>query len=79
MDALNLIYRLKEGFFPLDQYLGANIEKVQLEDGRVVWSTNFVDYLKSTVYNVNNSFGVDKMALNNYGGGNMSYSSSFRT
>ena len=32
-DALNMIYRLKEGFGPPDRYLGANVEKVQLKDG----------------------------------------------
>ena len=46
MDALNMIYWLKEGFGPLERYLGANVEKVQLKDGRVVCSTNCVDYLK---------------------------------
>ena len=69
-DALNMIYWLKEGFGPPERYLGANIEKVQLEDGRVVWSTNCVDYLNSAIENVDNSLGVDKMVLNNYGDGN---------
>ena len=69
IDALNMIYRLKEGFGPPDQYLGENVEKVQLKDGRVVWSTNCVDYLKSAIDNVDNSLGVDKTALNNYGYG----------
>ena len=69
IDALNMIYRLKEGFGPPDQYLGENVEKVQLKDGRVVWSTNCVDYLKSAIDNVDNSLRVDKTALNNYGYG----------
>ena len=54
MDVLNMIYRLKEGFVPPDQYLGANVEKVQLKDGRVVWSTNYVDYLNITIDDVDN-------------------------
>ena len=33
MDALNMIYRLKEVFGPPDQYLGAKVEKLQLEGG----------------------------------------------
>ena len=70
MDALNLIWRLKEGFGPPDQYLGANVEKVQLDNGRVVQSTNRVDYLKSVIDNVDNLLGVDKTPLNNYGYGN---------
>ena len=65
MVALNMIYRLKEDFGPPDQYLGANVEKVQLADERVVWSTNCVDYLKRSIDNINNSLGVDKKALNN--------------
>ena len=45
MDDLNMIYRLKEGFVPPDQYLGANFKKVRFKDGQVVCSTNCVDYL----------------------------------
>ena len=77
MDALNMIYLLMEGFEPPDQYLVANVEKVQLNDGRVVWFTNCDDYLKSANDNDDNSTGVDKMALKNDGDGNMPYSSSF--
>ena len=33
MDEFNMIYQLKEGFGPLDRYLGANFDKVQLKDG----------------------------------------------
>ena len=67
MDALNMVYRLKEGFVPPDRYLGANVEAIQFKYGRVVWSTNCVDYLKSAIENVDNSLGVDKTALKNYG------------
>ena len=73
MDALNMIYWLKEGFGTPDRYLGANVEKVQLKDGRVVCSTNSVDYLKSKIDNVDNSLGVDNTALNNDEDGNMPY------
>ena len=69
MDALNMIYLFKGGFGPPDRYLGANVDKVQLKDGRVVWSTNCVDYLKSAIENVDNPLGVDKTALDNYGDG----------
>ena len=54
MDALNTIYWLKEVFGPPDRYLGANVEKLQLKDGRVVWSTNCVGYLKRAIGNVDN-------------------------
>ena len=53
-DALNMIYRLKEGFGSPDRYIGANVEKVQLKYGRVVCSTNCVDYLKCAIENVDN-------------------------
>ena len=33
---LNQVYRRKGGFGPPDIYLGANIDKAQLEDGRTV-------------------------------------------
>ena len=71
-DVLNMIYWLKEGFGPPDRYLGANIEKVQLKDARVVWSTRCGDYLQSEIDNVDNSLGVDKTALKNYGYGHIS-------
>ena len=32
-DALNIIYRLKEGFGPPGKYIGENVEKVHLKDG----------------------------------------------
>ena len=54
MDALNMIYRLKQGFGTPYQYLGTNVEKLQLKDGRVVWSTNCVDYLNRSIENVDN-------------------------
>ena len=77
MNALNMIYRLKEGFGPPDQYLGANVEKVQLKYGRVVWSTNCVGYLKSAIENFDNLLGVDKAVLKTYGYGHRPYSSRF--
>ena len=78
MDALNMIYRLYEGFGPPDRYPGANVEKVQLKDGQVVWSTNCVDYLKRSIENFDNSLGLDKTALKNDGDGNRPCSSRFR-
>ena len=33
MDALNIIYLLKEGRGTPDRYIGANVEKVQFKDG----------------------------------------------
>ena len=59
MDALNKIYRLKEGFGPPDRYIGENVEKVQLRDGIIVWYTNCVDDSNSAIENVDNSLGID--------------------
>ena len=73
MDTLNIIYRLKERFGTPDQYIGANFYKLQLKDGRVVWSTNCVDYLKSAIENVDNPLGVDNTSINNYGDGHRPY------
>ena len=73
MDALNMMYWLKEGFGPPERYMGENVEKVHLKDGKVVWSTNCVDYLKSAIENVDNSLGVDKTALKNDGDGHRPY------
>ena len=78
MDALNIIYWLNEVFVLPDQYLGANVEKVQLEYGRLVWSTNCVNYLKRAIENVDSLLGVEKKTLNNYGDGHRPYSSRFR-
>ena len=58
---------VNEGFVPPERYLGDNVEKVKLEDGQVVWSTNCVDYLKIAIENVKNTPGVDNTALKNYG------------
>ena len=69
---------VKEGFGPPERYLGKNVEKIQLRDGRFAWSTDCVDYLKSAIKNVDNSHGVDKTALKNYGDGYRPYSSRFR-
>ena len=77
-DALNIIYRLNESFWPPDRYLVENVEKLQLKYGWVVGYTNCVGYLKIAIENVDNSLVVDKTALNNYGDGRRLYSSRFR-
>ena len=54
MAALNIKIQLKEVFDLPENYLGANIDKVQLEYGWVVWSASCADYFNSTIDNVNN-------------------------
>ena len=79
MDALYIIYRFNEVFGPPDRYLGANFEKIQLKNGRVVWSTNCVEDLKSAIKNDDNSLGIVKTALKSYVDGHRPYSFRFRT
>ena len=67
-----------ESFVPPDRYLGANFEKVQLYDGHIFRSTNNVNHLNSSIDNVNNSIGVDKSSLKNYGDMHRPSSSSYR-
>jgi hypothetical protein len=78
MKKINEIYRLKEGVGPPDRYLGANVEKVQLQDGSIAWSMNCVDYLKGTIKNVNNMLQEADSALKNCGDGKRPYPSSYR-
>ena len=53
MKELKGVYRLKDDSLgPLTRYLGANVEKVQLEDGSVAWSTTSKEYCCAAVYNV---------------------------
>jgi hypothetical protein len=78
MAAINDIYRLKEGAGSPDRYLGANIEKVQLQDGSRAWSMNCVDYLKGAIENVNNMLHDAGTALKNCGDGKRPFPSSYR-
>ena len=46
-DALVSIYFMKHGnMVPPTRYLGANIENVQTQDGKVLWETHSGDYCK---------------------------------
>ena len=76
---LNQSYRLKEVFVPPDIYLGANVDKVQLEDGRTVCSTTCVDYLRGYTKNVDSIIEVNKAALKSSGDRNRPYPSSYKT
>ena len=53
-------YRAKEGSIkPPDIYLGANIMKVQMPDGREVWDSSSREYVKNAVITVNQLFEED--------------------
>lgn len=47
MDILGKIYDLKDTAKPPERYLGANIQKWQLPDGREVWAMLGKDYVKN--------------------------------
>jgi hypothetical protein len=49
MDILGKIYDLKDMVKPPERYLGANIRKWQLPDGREVWSMSGRDYVKDAL------------------------------
>jgi Reverse transcriptase (RNA-dependent DNA polymerase) len=60
MDVLSQTYRLKEGSVgPPSRYLGANLEKVMLDNGDVCWSMSADSYIKSAIDNIEKQFEKD--------------------
>ena len=50
MNELGKLYELKpESIHKPDSYLGANVEKVQLPDGKVEWSMGSETYVKNAI------------------------------
>ena len=78
MKRLSTFYRLKDGVGTPDRYLGANIEKVQLCNGKEVWSMTCVDYLKGAIKNVDNMLEESNTALKTFGNGHRPYESSYK-
>ena len=78
MKRLNNIYRLKDGVGSPKRYLGANIDKVQLQDGRTSWSMSCTDYLRGAVKNVDEMLKEDNAALKSFGDGHRPYPSTYR-
>ena len=76
---LNQVYLLKEGFGPPYRYLGANIDKFQLEDGRTAWSMTCAEYLRGAIKNVDSILEGNKTSLKSFGDGYRSYPFSCRT
>ena len=57
---ITAFYRAKEGSIkPPDIYLGMNIMKVQMPDGREVWGSSSRDYVKNAVITVERLFEED--------------------
>ena len=75
---LNQVYRLKEGVGPPNRYLGANVDKVQLEDERTFWSMTCVEYLCGDIKNVDSILEGKNAALEFFRDGHCLYPSSYR-
>ena len=57
---ITAFYRAKEGSIkPPDIYLGANIMKVKIPDGREAWGSSSRDYVKNAVITVERLFEED--------------------
>jgi hypothetical protein len=53
MDAIGKLYRLKEGLVgPPEQYLGANIKRVELPDATMAWSIGAEKYVDNALVTV---------------------------
>jgi hypothetical protein len=60
IDAIGEYYKVKPGSDKEpDIYLGANVEKVQMPDGREVWATSPRDYLKNAIKTVKSLLAED--------------------
>ena len=73
---LNQVYQFREGVGPSDRYLGHNVDKVQLEDGRTVCSMTCVEYMHGAIKNVDSVLEGNKADLKSFGGGHCPYPSS---
>ena len=64
IDALEIIYVMKQvRMVPPDRYLGANTEKVQTQDGKVMWETHSGDDFKAAIANLENTLTADGKIL----------------
>ena len=58
-------YKAKEGSIkPPDIYLGTNIDKIQMPDGREVWGSSSRDYVKNAITTVDQLFEEDGEGFN---------------
>ena len=62
MKRLGETYRLKEDSLGSpDRYLGANVDRVQLKDGRVAWSMSSHEYVTNAIKNLEDELERDKV------------------
>ena len=74
---LNQVYRLKEGFGTPDRYLGSNVDKFHLGDGKTVLSMTCIEYLCGDIKNVYSILEGNKAALKFFGDGHRPYPSPY--
>ena len=61
IDALASIYVIKKGSMgPRERYLVANIDKVQMRDGKVLWATHSREYCKAEIANMEKTLTADE-------------------
>ena len=72
---LNQVYIIKDGFGPPDIYLGANVNKVKLKDGRTILYMTCVEYLQGSIKNKYSILEDNKAALKSFGDENYPYPS----
>ena len=78
IDALASIYVMKQGRMgPSYRYLGAKIEKLQKQYGKVMWATHSRDYYKAANANLEKTLTADGKRLPQYWDGRRPYLSSF--
>jgi hypothetical protein len=60
IEALQKLYVLKdESIGSPNRYLGANIDRVQTQDGRIIWSMSSESYVRAAIENVENMLKSD--------------------
>ena len=60
MNRLSEVYKLKDGIVgEPDRYLSSNIEKVQLDEGSVVWSMTSREYVTNVIQNLEDTLARD--------------------
>ena len=75
---LNQVYILREGFGSPYRYLGENVDKVQMEYGRTVWSMTCVEYICGDIKKIDLILEGNKAVLKSFGGVYCPYTSSYR-
>ena len=77
MQRLNQIYRLKEVFGTPDRYIGANVDKIQLQDGRTVWFMFCIEYIHGDIKNMDSILEGNKVDLKSFKYVHFPYPSSY--